>query len=198
MSMMYLAAAIAIWGAIHSLLASVPVKEFLRRSLGAGPIRFYRLAYNIFSVFTFLPVVYLMLVLPDRPVYTVPAPWSWLMLAGQALAALFLVTGVLQTDPLAFVGLRQFLEEEKPGRLVTRGLYRYVRHPLYTFGLLFIWLSPDMTVNSLMVYAAATIYTVIGAFFEERKLLREFGRPYAQYQQDTPMLIPGLILHRNK
>jgi len=34
---------------------------------------------------------------------------------------------------------------------------------------------------------------LIGAYFEERKLLREFGEAYAIYKNTTPMLIPGLV-----
>jgi protein-S-isoprenylcysteine O-methyltransferase Ste14 len=198
MSIIYLVVAIAIWGIVHSLLASIPVKDIFRRMGGAGLMRLYRLGYNIFSVLSFLPILYLMMVLPDRSLYSVLAPWSFLMLAGQGLAALLLIVGVLQTDTLSFVGLRQFFEEDKSDQLVVHGLYRYVRHPLYTFGLLFIWLSPTVTLNSLTVYIAATVYTLVGAFFEERKLLREFGQSYANYQRVTPMLIPGLVFHRNK
>ena len=84
------------------------------------------------------------------------------------------------------------------GNLVTNGLYRYVRHPLYTFSLLILWLSPSMSMNSVVVYAALTIYVLIGIFFEERKLLREFGQPYAQYKSVTPMLVPALKLRGNK
>jgi len=105
-----------------------------------------------------------------------------------------LILGVLQTDTLSFVGLRQLVEEEKPAKFVTGGLYRLVRHPLYTAGLLFLWLSPQVTVNSFTLYAAVTIYILIGAYFEERKLLREFGEAYADYRSRTPMLIPWLKL----
>lgn len=118
------------------------------------------------------------------------------MIGGQLFSALMLVLAFLQTDALSFIGLRQLIEKEKADALVTRGLYRLVRHPLYTFGLLFIWLSPTVTQNSITVYAGATIYTLVGAYFEERKLLRDFGEEYAEYQRNTPMLIPGFILGR--
>ncbi|NOH03709.1 MAG: isoprenylcysteine carboxylmethyltransferase family protein [Chloroflexi bacterium] len=75
---------------------------------------------------------------------------------------------------------------------MTRGLYRLVRHPLYTFSLVFIWLTPVMSQNSLALYTGATLYLLIGAYFEERKLLRDFGEAYAEYKRKTPMLIPGL------
>jgi len=190
---LWLIGAVGAWGLVHSLLASIGAKEKIQHRFGAGIMRLYRLGYNIFAVLSFLPVLWLMLVLPDRPLYSVPAPWSYLMLAGQGLAGLLLLVGVLQTDTLSFIGLRQLLEpQERPSRLVTGGLYRYVRHPLYTAGLLFIWLTPVVSANLFILYLALTAYILIGARFEERKLRREFGEAYAEYRRKTAMLIPGL------
>ncbi len=190
--MFWLILTIALWGIVHSLLASLAFKDFLRGALGNGFMKSYRLLYNIFAVISILPVLYLMISLPEKPLYLIPTPWSDLMRTGQVIAVLFLFAAALQTDLLSFVGLRQIIEEEKKGGLVISGLYRFVRHPLYTFSLLILWLSPSITVNSLIVYAALTIYVVIGIVFEERKLLREFGWEYANYRSVTPMLIPGL------
>src|SRR5919108_1081643 len=183
---------IALWGILHSLLASLGFKSALRRNLGDGFMKAYRLLYNIIAVITFAPVLYLMRSLPDQTLYQVPVPWRYLMLAGQALSGLLLFMAVMQTDLLSFAGFRQLIEEEKQENLVTTGLYRSVRHPLYTFSLLILWLSPAMSINSLIVYAALTVYVLIGILFDERKLLREFGKAYADYRSSTPMLLPGL------
>lgn len=188
--MFWLVFAILVWGIIHSVTASLGFKELLRHTFGDGFMRFYRFLYNIFSAVSFAPILYLMAVLPTRSLYQIPSPWSYLMLAGQGLSALLLLVAVLQTDTLSFVGLRQLFEEEKPGRLVTKGFYRAMRHPLYTFGLLFLWLSPSVTVNSFIVYISLTVYILVGAYFEERKLLREFGQEYADYKAVTPMIVP--------
>jgi protein-S-isoprenylcysteine O-methyltransferase Ste14 len=187
MSIMILLIALALWGVVHSILASNFAKDML------GGASFYRLGYNIFAAISFVPILYLMATLPDKAIYQVPAPWSTLMRGGQLLAVLMLFIAFLQTDSLSFVGLRQLFETTGSSQLVTRGLYRVVRHPLYTFGLLFIWLSPAVSQNSLTVYIGATLYTLIGAYFEERKLLREFGDSYAEYKKKTPMLIPGVV-----
>lgn len=176
--------ALALWGLVHSFLASHFAKDMV------NSLRFYRLGYNLFAGVSFLPVMYLVAALPDAPLYQVPAPWSYLMLGVQALSALLLLAALLQTDTLSFIGLRQLFEEQKPGQLVTRGLYNLVRHPLYTFSLLFIWFSPGMSRNSFVFYLGVTLYVLIGAFFEERKLLREFGEAYAEYRRKTPFLIP--------
>ncbi|MBN2115120.1 MAG: isoprenylcysteine carboxylmethyltransferase family protein [Anaerolineales bacterium] len=189
--MFWLIFLIVLWGIVHSLLASLGFKNHLRRSLGNGFMKFYRLLYNIFAVLSFAPILYLMISLPDRILYALPSPWSYLMWAGQAISVLLLFIAVLQTDVLSFVGLRQLVEEAEESDLITSGLYRFVRHPLYTFSLLILWLSPAMTVNTFVVYMALTIYLVLGAMFEERKLLREFGQQYVEYKAITPMLIPG-------
>ena len=119
------------------------------------------------------------------------------MFAGQGLAVIFLIIGVVQTDALSFIGLQQIFNGEKPAQLMTGGLYRFMRHPLYTFGLLFLWLTPRVTVNLFTFYLGLTVYIIVGAYFEERKLLREFGQAYEDYARVTPMLIPGLTF-KNK
>lgn len=196
--MFWLILAIVIWGVIHSVTASLGFKEFLRRVLGAGFMKLYRLLYNVFSVISFAPILYLAAMLPTQSLYRVPMPWNYLMLVGQGLSAALLVIAVLQTDTLSFVGLRQLFEEEKQGKLVTTGFYQYMRHPLYTFGLLFLWLSPNVSVNSFVLYVSLTIYILVGAYFEEQKLLRAFGQEYAEYKSVTPMIVPGLKSSWNK
>ena len=199
MNRLILVVAFAAWGVVHSLLASLAVKDFFRKMLGDDMMRVYRLGYNIFSVLSLLPVLWLMWVSPNQSVYSIPAPWKYPMLAGQGVAAFLLLYGVLQTDTLSFVGLRQLIQPDPgPGPLVRGGLYRYVRHPLYSAGLLFLWLGATMTLNQLIIYICTTIYIFVGATFEERKLMREYGAAYAEYKAVTPMIIPGFLLHRNK
>jgi protein-S-isoprenylcysteine O-methyltransferase Ste14 len=196
--MFWLILSIVAWGFVHSFTASLWFKDLLRRSFGDGFMRFYRLAYNIFSVVSIAPVLYLMITLPDQDFYRIPSPWNIFMQIGQGLAALLLLISLLQTDLWSFVGLRQLFDEEKPGKLVTGGFYRLVRHPLYFFGLLVLWLSSSVSLNSFVLYLAFTGYFLMGMSFEERKLLREFGREYADYKAVTPMLIPGLKFPGNK
>ena len=190
MSVFILLLALALWGLVHSFLASRFAKDMIPAKMGG--MDFYRLGYNMFAVVSFAPILYLMSTLPNKPLYQVASPWNLVMFGGQLLSVFFLLITVLQTDTLSFVGLRQLFEKESSGDLVTRGLYRMVRHPLYTFTLLFIWLTPTMTQNSLIVYIGATIYTLVGAYFEEKKLLQDFGEAYAEYKRRTSFLIPGL------
>lgn len=189
--------AVLLYGAVHSALASLTAKARARRWFGNLGVRTYRLLYNLFAVLSLLPVLALTGLLPDRLLYTIPFPWVGITLAGQLLAVLALAVGLLQTGPASFFGIRQLLAPD-PARecaaagLVVTGLYRWVRHPLYTAGLVFIWLVPRMTLNMLAFNLGATVYIILGAILEERKLLREFGEAYDSYRRTTPMLFPGI------
>ncbi len=194
--MLWIFVSVILWGLFHSLLASDRAKELARRLFGAGN-RSYRLLYNLFAILSFFPVLVLAYFTPDRTIYLVPWPWMALMLVGQLFAVVMLAVGFRQTDAREFLGWRKLAGEVDPQpHLVKGGLYRYVRHPLYSAGLLFIWLMPLMTANLLVINCALTAYLLVGTLIEERKLKRTFGQAYAEYSANTPMLIP--FLRRNK
>lgn len=191
---------VAAFGVGHSLLASRRFKAHLQHKLGERFILgWYRLIYNIISVVTLLPAVYFSsILLPDRLVYQVRAPWSFLMILVQLGGLLGLLVSVSQTGAWRFMGVTQvleFLSGQEPGnddtQLVTGGLYRIVRHPLYFFSFILIWFSPTQTINSLALAAAFTIYFMIGSLFEEKRLIKAYGEAYIAYKQHTPWLIPN-------
>ncbi|HET7011195.1 MAG TPA: isoprenylcysteine carboxylmethyltransferase family protein [Anaerolineales bacterium] len=187
-------AAVILYAALHSALASPWAKAATRRAFGEAADRWYRLAYNVIGVVTLLPVLAVPALEPGRTLYAVPLPWSAFMVAGQLAAAGVVALGLLQTDVWHFLGLRQLVETGKggPSRFVATGLYSYVRHPLYTAGLVFLWLTPVLTTTLMALFAGLSLYLYVGSVFEERRLLAEFGQPYAEYQRLVPRLIPRL------
>lgn len=72
----------------------------------------------------------------------------------------------------------------------TPGVYRYVRHPIYTGWLVILWAAPTMTISRLVIAAGLTLYIVIGARLEERDLQRRIPY-YEQYRRKVPMLLPS-------
>lgn len=191
--------AMALYGGLHSLLASLRAKTLAYQVSGARGYRFYRLFFNLIGALTFVPVLALALLLPDDTLYAVPAPARYLFIAGQTLGLGVLVAALFHTDLGRFSGLRQAREGTphpaqlgQEGALIVTGLYSRVRHPLYTAGLLFVWLTPTMTWNLLALAVGVTAYILIGAKLEERKLIAEFGSVYRAYMHHTPMLVPQL------
>ncbi|MEN8173315.1 MAG: isoprenylcysteine carboxylmethyltransferase family protein, partial [Chloroflexota bacterium] len=198
-SMLIILLAVAAYGAVHSLMAAFKAKALAEQLFGTAAVRGYRLFFNIFAGITLVPVLALPAILPDQHLYTIPLPWMILFLAGQGLAVIAEIIGVLQTGALEFLGLRQLITPPADnGELTIRGLYHWVRHPLYSAGLLFIWLTPLMTLNILALNIGLTLYIIIGTRFEERRLCVEFGDAYAAYQEEVPMLVPRIRLGEYK
>ncbi|NPA92813.1 MAG: isoprenylcysteine carboxylmethyltransferase family protein [Chloroflexi bacterium] len=181
--------AVGLYGALHSALATPTAKAWARQKLGRFGDRWYRLGYNLLFTVLLFPLLAVPAALPDRVLYVVRPPWVYVTTALQIGGLLLAADATFRTDLWAFLGLKPEPEATAEA-LVIRGAYRWVRHPMYSGSLLFIWAMPVMTLNSALFYAALTLYIVLGAHWEERKLLAEYGEAYARYRQEVPMLIP--------
>lgn len=185
-----------IYGVMHSIFASLRFKSWVKGRIGEGRFnRFYRLFFSIQAGVLFLPVLILSAILPNQPLYQISRPWIFLSLAIQFLAAAALVHTVMLTGAMRFVGFQQAVNPHSATQrlpLVKQGLYRFVRHPLYTCSLLIIWLLPTMSWNTLALNIGITLYMLIGAVFEEQKLVHEFGEDYQAYRKETAFIIPGI------
>lgn len=205
--MLWLLASILLWGFLHSFLAADLVKDTATRWLGNHFWRYYRLFYNFIALTTFVPVLGVAAHTPDHTLYLVSLPWSGMLIFGQVLAIIVMIIGFLQKDWKRILGLRlvgELIGKTNPvshdnwveNTLVTTGLYRYVRHPMYAAGIVFMWLMPIMTNNLLTINIGLTVFIVIGTFLEERKLSKKHGKAYSDYAAVTPMFIP--FSKRNK
>lgn len=192
-------AALGVYGLLHSLVASLRAKQLVREVVGSYSDRWYRLGFSIFAVITFIPVLLLYLLLPDQVLYDVSFPARLFMYSVQGLGFIIFLWSLAATDLWAFVGMKQISIGSQPAeQLTTTGPYRFVRHPMYTGSLMILWFNPVMSLNLLALNLGITAYFVIGGYFEEHKLRRQFGVDYANYQQQTPMLVPLPRLSRFK
>jgi protein-S-isoprenylcysteine O-methyltransferase Ste14 len=79
--------------------------------------------------------------------------------------------------------------------LVTSGIYRYIRHPLYG-SLILLALGAflkDISPISIALILVASILSVAIAKVEEKEDVRKFGERYLSYTQNTKMFIPFII-----
>ncbi|MBI3452494.1 MAG: isoprenylcysteine carboxylmethyltransferase family protein [Rhodospirillales bacterium] len=176
----------------HSILAATGVKARLVPLFGAG----YRLAYNLFAA-AHIALVWGIgrTMLAGAPAFARPDWLKFLMPAMAAVGAAALLGGLAGYDLGRFGGLAQLraaragapLDEDGP--LHIGGLNRWVRHPLYAGGFLVLWgLASDPL--GLATALWGSLYLVIGARFEERKLLRLYGQAYADYRARVPAFVP--------
>ena len=70
------------------------------------------------------------------------------------------------------------------------GIYKFIRHPIQTGVLIGMWAVPLSTTSHLMFAGGMTIYIVVGLYFEERDLIRNFGNDYLDYMKRVKRLIP--------
>jgi protein-S-isoprenylcysteine O-methyltransferase Ste14 len=73
--------------------------------------------------------------------------------------------------------------------LDTSGVLGITRHPWYLAAILLIW-ARQLDVSGLFVNVILTSYLIVGTYLEEKKLIREFGEKYLNYQKKVSMLIP--------
>lgn len=186
-----------VWALVHSALASHVVKRWASHILGQDTMRWYRLAFNVFALATFLPIIVIVFLYPDEVLYSVPAPWIWFMRSAQVLISLGMIRILQRTGFLHLLGLSQLQSRDfhlKPV-LQVRGMYRYVRHPLYTLSIALIWLTPTMSWNRLTLYMLMCLYFIIGSIHEEKLVVAEFGGDYVSYRKQVPRLVPSLTKH---
>eukprot|EP01083_Nonionella_stella_P006663 19314_1 len=79
-------------------------------------------------------------------------------------------------------------------KIIIRGVYGIVRHPLLLGALLMLWTTPFMTVQRLVFAIVWTVYIWIGIYLEERDLICKFGAQYTQYSKIVPKLLPYRLL----
>ena len=183
-----------LWCVLHSAMISIAVTEYLKKRLGSN-YRFYRIFFNIISILTLIPVALFAYSVQTQPIFQ----WNGYLRVGQVfilgIAVWLFFLGGRHYDICQFLGIKQIEEGASSiaitdtGELDTSGVLGMTRHPWYLATMLFIW-GRQLDVSAVIVNAILTSYLIVGTYIEERKLEREFGENYRNYQKKVSMLIP--------
>jgi protein-S-isoprenylcysteine O-methyltransferase Ste14 len=87
------------------------------------------------------------------------------------------------------------LEVREKHQLVTQGIYRSLRHPMYSALLLYSLGQALVVPNWIAGPSYAVAMSLLFAFRlgpEERMMLEEFGKDYEAYRVRTKRLVPGI------
>ncbi|HEX9716200.1 MAG TPA: isoprenylcysteine carboxylmethyltransferase family protein [Desulfurivibrionaceae bacterium] len=121
---------------------------------------------------------------------------SWLLLSASIL---FVVQGLHMLRTAGGSRVREAAPEnfafENTVTLVTGGIYRYIRHPMYSSLLLLAWgaFFKHFSPAGLVVVAATTVFLMVAGFIEEKENLAFFGPAYLEYRKTTKMFLPFLL-----
>ena len=177
---------------IHSLLASLAFKRAVA-SYYPALMPWYRLLYNGLSLLLLIVPLLLLYLYPGEMLWSWQGAWAWLANGLALLAVIAFVWSLSFYDNGEFIGTRQLRSGrrsiEEQGSFHISPLHRYVRHPWYALGLVILW-TRDMTVSLLVSAVLVTLYILVGAMLEERKLLVFHGERYRRYRQRVPALLP--------
>ncbi len=88
-----------------------------------------------------------------------------------------------------------------PRELVSKGLYKVVRNPIY-LGVLFILIGESILFGSvlLIIYTLVILllFHLFIVYYEEPYLKKKFGESYKNYYYRTPRWIPGEYIDKEK
>ncbi|MFZ6664705.1 methyltransferase family protein [Peijinzhouia sedimentorum] len=183
----------ALFGLTHSLFANKLVKDKLTEAI-PNYKRYYRFSYNVFALVSLGGILVFSTLLPTSTLFESSVIWEFIGL-------MFATYGLLISRiALKSYGIREFLGidfNDAPvsfKKLKRSGLLAYVRHPLYC-GTILLFLGVVFyfpTVANLVNFISVFTYILVGIYFEERKLVYEYGEEYKSYKAQVPMLLPSL------
>jgi protein-S-isoprenylcysteine O-methyltransferase Ste14 len=146
-------------------------------------------------------VIYLLSPKPHLIIYDLPNPYDLLILIPQFLALAGLVWSFKYICVKEFLGISQLkryflknysseLDEELT--LNIGGPYKYSRHPVYLFSIMFLLFRPVMDLFYLTFFICLVAYFYIGSYYEEKKLIRNFGEEYIKYREEVSGIFPSI------
>ncbi len=148
--------------------------------------------HGLYRFFSFESI--LLLVLNNYP-FWFNRPFSF----NQCLSWIILIISMY----LAFTGFIHLINRGKPqGRfentslLITSGVFRYIRHPLYCSLLLLgtgIWLKNSADYISILLGIINVLAIYFTAREEEKEMLKRFGNSYRDYMKNSRMFIPFVL-----
>ncbi len=188
---------IVLWlafGLLHSIFAATRFKRPFKAAM-KGNFKYYRIIYSVFAAISLTAILWY------HDSINTAFLWNNSTLE-KTVAVIFFVPAIIIMSLcvkkyfMDLSGVDVFVKGRpiQPLHLETGGMHRFVRHPLYFGTLLFVWciFLWQPSISNFISSTCLTSYTLLGIYFEERKLVKEFGDEYVAYSRRVPMLVPGI------
>ena len=84
---------------------------------------------------------------------------------------------------------------EDTSSLITTGLFKYIRHPLYASLIYLTWgiFFKNITIALLVISLLSSVLLYITARFDEKECIAYFGEKYREYMTSSKMFLPFII-----
>jgi protein-S-isoprenylcysteine O-methyltransferase Ste14 len=84
---------------------------------------------------------------------------------------------------------------EKTTELIETGIFRYIRHPLYSSLLFLTWgiFFKHTTLFMLIIAGLSSVFLLTTALMEEKENIAYFGDKYKEYMKRTKMFVPFVL-----
>jgi len=121
---------------------------------------------------------------------------SWILLA---ICVLFVLLGYFRLMKYGKQKVRKGSMEtfrfEETTVLIKDGIYRYIRHPMYSSLLFFSWGAwlKHISISATVAAVMASTAVLVTARVEESENIKTFGSTYKTYIEETRMLIPFIF-----
>lgn len=84
---------------------------------------------------------------------------------------------------------------ERTTELIDSGIFRHIRHPLYSSLLFLTWgiFLKNISVELIVVSALSTVFLYLTAIFDEKECIEFFGDKYLEYMKRSKRFIPYIF-----
>lgn len=175
---------------IHSLMASAAFKRRIAKITGNG-FKYYRLVYVLISTLGLLFLLMLNAAINSAPYFNSGGVVRYVSLVFTAFGVIVIRAAFKEYNFSAFIGTNRTDSDA----LNANGILAKVRHPIY-LGTILLVIGFFLFIPNLPTLISAMcifLYLPIGIYFEERKLISEFGEEYIAYKKRVPAIIPKLF-----
>ncbi len=188
---LYIVLASTLFGIQHSGMSALRVKSRIIDRWGKEG---YARAFTVSSLITLL-IAFLSMNFYD---------WIYFVINPSLIQPILFIPGVfmgllgsvvaLMASRVISVSTVADMRTDRKAELITDGIYSRIRHPLYLATVLvfsaiaLIYPYPPVIVFSLCMI----LYTMIGAYFEEQKLVLHYGNEYLEYKKQAGFILPRI------
>jgi protein-S-isoprenylcysteine O-methyltransferase Ste14 len=190
----------------HYLILNIKnIRENYKKKYGKLAGQYFWFKYESYTIPLLSSSLYfpLLLITYEKPSFQLIKMPSHIITSGllpvyiaPLIGIIFVLIGLLIRRPSGGFGpeIEIYLHLLFPenGRLITNGIYRYIRHPRY-LGRGFISVGLGIIANNIIAISVGIIHFLVFSsliYPEENELSRRFGKDYFNYKKKVPLLIP--------